>query len=495
MENSVRHPSQACLFVGPIDDEPHQALSGRMAENDFHDYTSNNTFCNTNVGFHHRCQQQHKQIHYVLEKRDGSLLHQTLDLSGSVESILTSLADALESSGAAKMAPPPPGPASQSNTSFSANDDNIHWARHPTADDNAGVGTKHSFSIDHRYDVNTNRGRDLLAFLMSLTPRQIEERRACRMDASAAALVARRLFSFQSVDGIRLGWSSESFAVLLASLIRLHDEHSSKFRVSSFYPLRLVFSPDDGRRCEPLDVYGGNLFLNPAATHLEWLEALQEVTTEQLEKFQRNRRVTQERVRLLEDKLAIKVKRGFSCSSLEYFYFLERMVEPYERVAAASAASAGTAATTDSMGLVPYSTSLDTDRLRLVVETPAACRRATVTSEGEIRVPSDTSNAALVVAVSRLSKLASKRWETDQLQQEKCQQLVRQIQWELGLERVFRTSGVVKHDEFVSALSRMLEQSSTLRSQLSGYSLGIAGRGHLCSVADDGSLVVPHNWN
>lgn len=469
-----------------------------MAENDFHAYTSNASAGTSNIQYHQR-QVDHKPIHYVLEKRDGSLLHQTLDLSGSVESILSSLASALESSGAARMAPPPSvGPVPQSSSS-STNGDNIHWVKYSSTNETTGDGSSDQGSfIDDRYDINTNRGRDLLAFLNSVTPQQIEERRARRMDASAAALVTRRLFSFQSVDGTRLGWSSESFAVLLTSLIRLHDEHSSKFHVSSFYPLRLVFSPDDGRRYEPLDVYGGNLFLNPAATHLEWLEALREVTTDQLDVFEKNRQVTQERARMLEDKLGIKVKRGLSCSSLEYFFFLKRVVEPYESTAGVIAAASTAVATTapHAKQLVPVTSALETERLRLVVvvETPAACRRAKVTTEGTIRLPADTSSAELDVAISRLSKSALERWEMDKLQQEECQQLARQIQWELGLEKAVRMRGVVRNHEFVDALSRMLDLRSTLRSHLSGYSLEIAGRGHQCSVADDGCLVVPHNW-
>jgi hypothetical protein len=473
-----------------------------MAENDFHAYTSNTDAGTTNnVKFYHRQMMDHKPIHYVLEKRDGSLLHQTLDLTGSVESILKSIANALESSGAARITPPPSiGPIPQSTSSSSTIGDNIHWVNYSTTtNEPAGDGRYEQMSfIDDRYDINTNRGRDLLAFLNSVTPQQIEERRARRMDVSAAALVTRRLFSFQSVDGIRLGWSSESFAVLLSSLIRLHDEHSSKFHVSSFYPLRLVFSPDDGRRYEPLDVYGGNLFLNPAATHLEWLEALREVTTTQLEIFEANRQVTQERVRLLENKLGIQVKRGLSCSSLEYFYFLKSVMEPYEFIArsriAASAAVAPT--TTNANQLVPVTSTLETERPRLVVvvETPTACRRAKVTAEGTIRLPCDTPSGELDVAISRLSKAAKERWELDRLQQEECQQIVRQIKWELGLERVGRTRGVVRNHDFLNALSRMLDQRSTLRSHLSGYSLEIAGKGHQCSIADDGSLVVPYNW-
>jgi hypothetical protein len=310
------------------------------------------------------------------------------------------------------------------------------------------------------------------------------------MDASAAALVARRLFSFQSIDGISLGWSSESFAVLLSSLIRLHEEHQHRFHVQSFYPLRLKFSPDEFR-LQALDVYGGNLYLNPADTQLEWLEAFQEVTEERLEQYTINRTLMEQRVACLQEKFGIKLRKGYSCSSMEYHLFLHQMVEPFRPLSSLTTKTVRSSSTE----IVPSSfpSSIQTERVQLVVETPVACRRPKVTREGTIRIPSNITLSDLASAVSKLSDPARSRFDWEKTQQEKCREVIREVQWKLGIQKVFRT-GVVHHEEFLGALSRMIEQSSELGGKLSGYSLGVASRGQFCSVADDGSLIVPHNW-
>eukprot|EP00536_Pseudo-nitzschia_multiseries_P007215 jgi/Psemu1/195079/e_gw1.166.46.1 len=202
-----------------------QTLGERMIQPDFKDYTSNIGRNETHRKSHNK---QQYVLNYALEKRDGSLLHRTLNLNESVPNILRNLASALESSGAAKL-PPPPAPPPPPPQSPNANEKvSFQWVKY-TPYNGSVRRDGDSTRIDHRYDVNSNQGRDLQRFLSSVTPNQIEERRAYRMDATAAALVARRLFSFQSIDGVHLGWSSKSFAGLLSSLIRLHEEHHHRF--------------------------------------------------------------------------------------------------------------------------------------------------------------------------------------------------------------------------------------------------------------------------
>ena len=312
------------------------------------------------------------------------------------------------------------------------------------------------------------------------------------MDASAAALVARRLFSFQSIDGVSLGWSSEAFAILVKSLIRLHEEHHNKFHVESFYPLRLKFSGDEFR-LQALDVYGGNLYLNPAETHLEWLESLQEVTEERLEELVDNRHAIEERAAILREEMGIKVKKGFSCSSLEYYMFLDTIVDS-RRSPLTDEFQEG-ALPVSATGLVPLESSLSMnhDTISLVVESPNACRRPKVMKEGDIQIPSDMSKKDLEGALTRLSESALEHAKEHSVQREMFGEVKQEVQWQLGVQKVYRT-GVVSYDDFLNALIRMVEQSSQIDGRLAGYSLGIAGRGQFCSVADDGSLVVPHNW-
>ena len=432
-----------------------QALSDRMNAKDFQDYTSNLPSKASVFPL------SKKSIPYVLEKRDGSLIQQHLQLDDSVENVLKSLSRALEMSGAASL-PPPPTPPSQADQ-VSAAGDTRHFAQ----------ASNNGEEIDHQFDVNTMKGRDLYSFLKSISGKQINERRASRMDAAAAALVARRLYSFQAIDGISMGWSSASFAILLRSLIQLHEEHSTRFHVNSFYPLRLVFSPDDYR--SSFDVYSGNLYLRPASTQLQWLEALQEVTQGRLDEFQENRLLLQEHTSFLQNTLNVKMAKGHSCSSMEYHVFLKRMAD--------MASCEGSV----------ESTALEKERLRVVVESPAACRRGRITREGTIRVHSNMSQRELQDAILRLSEAARDRLLLEREEEERCKEAISQVQWALGLQKVYRT-GVVRHEEFVDALARMIEETERLRRGLSGCSLGISGSGHFCHLADDGSLIIPHDW-
>lgn len=321
-----------------------------------------------------------------------------------------------------------------------------------------------------------------MAFLRSTPPTEMEKRRMHRMDAAAAALVARRLYSFQAIDGISMGWSSESFAILLRSLIRLHEEHSSRFQVDSFYPLRLVFSHDDFH--SSLDVYGGILYLHPAATQLQMLETLREVTEEKLQEFQRNRDLLQQRTAQLQNELDIKVTKGFSCSSEEYHSFLERIIQDEELSLEQQFKT---------HGLVTTNTGLELERVRLVVESPAACRRARLTKEGYLQTHAHMTLEELRAAKTRLSPSARRRMEEQRQEEQRCKEAIQQLQWSIGVQKVSRR-GILSHSEFLGSLARLMEDGAKFRSWMAGYSLGIAGSGQFCHLADDGSIIVPHNW-
>mmetsp|Transcript_48895 Transcript_48895/g.55386 ORF Transcript_48895/g.55386 Transcript_48895/m.55386 type:complete len:519 (-) Transcript_48895:122-1678(-) len=471
-----------------------QSLSERMTQADFQHYTSKvkmkGDYKNNNHSVHNNNQQP--VLKYVLERRDRTLLHRTLDLNASVEIILQSLGAALEASGAAKISPP---------HNLKTDDyDPLHWVKHSRNESkrDSSEKSRESSRIDHRYDVNSNRGRELQNFLSSLTPNEIEERRAYRMDATAAALVARRLFSFQSIDGLQLKWSSKSFAGLLSSLIRFYEEHQHKFHVHSFYPLQLVFSHDE--RKSSLDIYGGHIYLNPSATQLEWLESIKEVTEQRLQEFFINRRAMMERVTLLQDGLSmdistrngIKLKKGFTCSSRDYHLFLERVTQPYKRSSFSQTNPAST-----STDLMPFlsSFSLRADHhLRLIVESLDSCRRAKATSNGFIRIPSTITSSQLSLEISKLSILAEERWQAEQKEKDRSRQAIHQVQLELGVQNVFRHNELVSHHDFLNALTRLLNQKSKLGGILSGSSLRITVSGQFCHVSDDGSFIIPHNW-
>jgi hypothetical protein len=435
------------------------ALSERMGQQDFQDYTTN--IPNGDSKWHGGNQVLYK---YVLEKRDGSLFRQNLQLDDSVENVLKSMARALQLSGAAL--PPPPSPPESKTEERLVNmrgKENLPWPTPPSS------------KIDHQFDVNTTRGRDLWGFLACLDFNFIENRRASRIDAAAAALVARRLYVFQAIDGISMGWSSASFAILLKSLIKLHEEHNARFHVDSFYPLRLVFSNDEFHKS--LDLFSGHIYLNPAWTPLQWLESLQEVTTDRLEEFRQNRLRLQEQQSLVQNSLGVKMKKGYSCSSEEYHMFIGRLSQ-----------------TLNLGGHDQQSRSpLVEQNILVTVESSSACRQARVTREGGIRVNSSMTEGGLRGAITRMSLSARDCLLRERDEQERCDEAIHHIQWELGLQRVYRT-GIVSHSEFAGALSRLLENRLKLKGCLSGFSLGIAGSGQFCHLGDDGSVIIPFNW-
>lgn len=455
------------------------ALSDRWNAQDFQDYTANipttaprqfmagGTLANKDTA---------SSLPFVLEKRDGTLLNQSIRLDDTVENILTNLAKALELSGAASLPGPPP-PAPKAEHAFGLDANQVLWA--DTAAANFGGVNQHA-----SFDTNSQKGRNLLSFLQATPKEEIEQRRAFRMDASAAALVARRLYSFQAIDGISMGWSSEAFAILLRSLIALHEEHSSRFHVDSFYPLRLVFSHDDFHSA--LDLYGGILYLHPAATQIQMLETLQEVTQERLEEFQSNRDLMQERTIRIQNALGVKIVKGFSCSSWEYHTFMQQVTHEEEE-------SNRDDEDESAEGMIAASSALDLERVRVVVESPAACRRPRVNKDGTIQVHAQMTLREVRSAKTRLAQQALAKRETYHEGENLCKEAVQHIQWAIGVQKVSRR-GMVSHEEFLGSLGRIMEQRENLRSRMAGYALGIVGNGHYCHLADDGSIIVPHNW-
>lgn len=448
-----------------------QALSDRMGAADFQEYTSNAAptrmeLQNRSTSNLYHGSNRETCLPYVLEKRNGSLLRQTLRLDKPVQHILQHMVEALRLSGAASLPPPPP-PVVQGTRNGAKFNGSM-----------TGVGSSFGEGIDHRFDINTELGRDLLSFLKSVSPTQVEERRSKRMDASTAALVARRLYSFQAIDGISMGWSSASFSMLLSALIQLHEEHSPRFHVQSFYPLRLVFSPDDFQHA--FDLYGGILYLKPAATQLQWLEAFQEVTDDRLMEFHRNRQILDDRTSLLKSALGVKISKGYSCTSQEYHFFMEQISKSIELTRSSTPEDSTAAA-------------LQPELVQVTVESHSACRRPKTTSSGQIQVHSNMSASDLIQAVAALAEPARAQLLQERETLRRCSEVTNEAQWTLGLQNIYR-KGVVQHDEFLYSLSRLLTRSPDLGQKLSGCSLGIAGSGHFCHLGDDGSLVIPHDW-
>jgi hypothetical protein len=126
-------------------------------------------------------------------------------------------------------------------------------------------------------------------------------------------------------------------------------------------------------------------------------------------------------------------------------------------------------------------------------------------------------------ALSELGDEARGARRRSRREQEGCSRLVARLQGQVGLAKVYRAGGpgVLPSAQYLSALSRLSvflgapvpQQEEAvaaceirhhdglhrhhhhhLREALAGMSLGIAGSGRHCHLADDGSLVIPHDW-
>jgi hypothetical protein len=421
---------------------------------------------------------EEKTLSYVLEQRDGSLLRTSLSLDVSVDSILKSMASALRQVGAAASLPEAPEEDEEPVMT--------HTAPFPSAHPSWGGETP-------RTPPMSRRGRDLFRFLSSYGGNEIEERKASRMDAQASALTVRSVYGFAAVDATSLGWSSAWVAVLLRRLLALHDEHAeTKFRVRSFYPIRLQFTNAavvTACDASKLDLYGGVLKLSPAATSIQWLETLQMVTEGTIEEIQHCQARILEYSKHLQGSLGVKLKKGHSCSNQEYYSFLEELWK---------------LSTTNTVDGQEVGNALMTEMTIATVESSEACRRPMVTSEGSIRLGAGMAVDQVVSAISRLGPQARERRSEHERQLQRCKEVVHQAQWQLGLQRVYRTGSLVSQEEFLDCLVRLLaaaaetpseqETKRVLQMGLGGNSLGIAGTGQFCHLADDGSLVIPHNW-
>ena len=539
-----------------------QALSNRLTDPDFVAWQTTTT---TNTATSHSSsaskQQQQPQQHplpYLVERRDGSFLRSALVVTDPVDAILRSMADALEQSGAAAMPVPPPPPIPtppssstsnlppRTNAAESSSTRSDGWQYDALFSNSSSfTSSTSSNTIDHRYDVQSRRGRDLRSFLLpSLDPssswhQDIAKRRMDRTDAHAVASQVRQLYGFQAVDAATsLGWSSRSTTVLLRQLVALYDEHHNRLPISSYHPFRLELSPsvppsphahtamatvrpqtsnktqssspaqaDDDHPA--LDVYGGVLRIHPAATPLQWLESFQLVNTEHVHALQKHRTTLQHRIQDLAPCLGgVRLVKGHTCSSFEYHAFVKLLHEGVFGNGAGNGAMT-TTTTTSLPALEP---------IRVTVEAPRSVRvGGIVAPDGSVRVHAGLDATSVAEAIAKHGSAAREKARHIATDRETCRHIIRILQDKLGVQRVSTRNASVAMTHFRTALVRLLsaigggECSSSsnptttaaetesiplelLQSALAGNSLSIANSGHFCHLGDDGSIVIPHDW-
>ena len=462
-----------------------------------------------------------RTLAYVIRHRDGTtLLSHKLPLHSSVDRILQAMADALQQSGATVPTLPQDNPETMAT-------------KHRSAPKSASSSTSPMDNVDHRYDIVSNRGRSLRLFLQQLDPKDVADRKAARLDAQAVAAQVRRLYQFQAVDATALGWSSANVTVLLQRLLDLHAEHGHQLHVQSFSPLRLVFTSDNEQTSLAIDPYGGILHLSPAATPLQWLTQLQRVTPDVLATIRMRRaRVTQmlkdlqqatpyfyvfgdcngdgggvsnNDARSTEHYPILKWKKGYSCSSVDFYSFLERLtasLPPSFRTT--GALDETTTAITTTHALVVSSSQATTaathGSLVVTIENPAACRRPTATRQGILRLGAHLTPRDVHAALQTTSAQAAvASWAETQAVRAACQSLAQQATWQLGLARLDIGNGhsspaLLDPYEIQASLTRLLQAANVYRSGLAGHTVGLVRAGMFCHLGDDGRVNLPQDW-
>ena len=432
-----------------------------------------------------------EKLTFHLEKKDGSLKKYTMQLDRDAEQILDGIASALKSTGATVMKAPPPLQHRQDPIfdhsieagSFFTTHNSIEMNRMQSILRSAAGNENKDGHLNRIFDTNTRKGRDLTHFLQNLDMDEIERRKASRIDASAAALVARQLFKFQSIDGTGLGWSSDSLAKFLTSLAKLYDEHHSKFKIDTFYPFRLILSNDESQ--EKVDLFGGTVMLNPGSTHVQNLETLMSINECSVKKLFVNRSSLANCQDTVQNALNVKIKKGYSCSSREYYEFMKKISEFLHSFVIE---------VEDEL-----SNAISLGRIQVVVETAYACRRATVNNLGEIRVSAAIANEAIVSSIRSCRQEAHKKVDEEDRKKKRGKELAKMVQYNLGASRIFRGRTSVSSDQYLKSLTALLnlseeELTSQAKHYIEGMNIGIIGSGRSCHLGDDGSILIPCDW-
>ena len=490
-----------------------------MSKLDFTNYSQSSSFSfgdndtNNNFHFHkthNKLSSSGGEMKYNLELKNGKLKTFSVNLSDSPGQVLLSLANALKECGISGIPSPP-----LTSTQTTSNDQSVSWKRQimkkQTWNTNSGFhanelnrlyGILWSASsqsnkfqngnpkeIDHQFNVHSNRGRDLQHFLTNvMDTEEILRKKQNRMDAMAVALLARECYQFQAIDGVtKMRWSSTSFTKALKSLLVCHEEHFRKFNVKSFYPLRLVWSNDEFQH--KLDLYGGTLSINPAATQSQWLEeSLLTVTPSELEKLALNQKLLKRNISIIQKHFRIKISKGHSCTSREYHSLLHNLAHS---ILLNSSERCDNQHENHSIIL--------SDQARVVIETKQAMsRRGKVTKTGNIQVSAGMNYESLSKSISSLRKKALEVTEEQHQLKLKYLQLKDLCRQEIGITQINYKPhlSTVKLHEASQCLSRLLlEESREIFGKfLTGKTLNITSSGQFCHLGDDGSLMIPWDW-
>jgi len=364
--------------------------------------------------------------------------------------------------------------------------------------------------IDEQFDIVSRQGKNLTFFLQQLQPKDIVLRKQQRLAAVASALVVRRAYQFQAVDGTGIGWSSASVTKCFHSLTKLFDEHRHRFHVTSFYPLRLELSKDE--RQSKLCVHGAKLYINPLDTPLQWLNTFRLVTPETLNE-----------VKFCQDNLTsytksvqtgafggyVKMKRGHSCSSAEYHACMKRLASHHH--ADHQSIISATTFLPDDQPLLELALCRDSS-IQVIVESSQSPRmRGAITHEGHIRVSSNMEPGDIVLTIAKLAQKAQQAMVVESQLTRECDELVKQLilLWNLDTIHIKVSHSPITTTQALSCLRRLRDEASSAdssksspsvrhdvdwRQHLEGHSVSISSSGQFCHVGDDGSIIIPWDY-
>jgi len=332
--------------------------------------------------------------------------------------------------------------------------------------------------------------RNFIHFLTNLDYDHIKQRKLDRINATAAVLVARRAFQFSAIDGTGLGWSSASLSITISRLTDLHEEHHAKLGVTSFYPFRLVLTSDEFQ--SRVDLFGGVVRLNPAATVVQWLGILMDVDAESVTIVKENQRLLKRYGKIVDDALGLRVVKGYTCESEEYYRCMERLaMEISRRWNDSRTCGGGVREEGNNNALLAVS-----NEARVVIESEQACRRGKLRKDGTFEVGSGMDLQMIRKTIGDFAVRSNECILIESEKRARCQEVVHRFMYEFGVQRVHKISSLVASDEMSDCLSMLLHKDEDEREIfrcLAGQSIGIAGSGQLCHLGDDGSIIIPTN--
>lgn len=441
---------------------------------------------------------------FSLMKNDGTVLkNKLLKLDDTVDNIVQSIVDVIRTSGASSFPSPP-------KLSLNGGSKRIKEEEITQKEKQYYKNNKTATSI--KYNIKSNQGKDLKYFLTKkLDVQQIQILKSQRLDASAAALVTRHAYRFQSIDGTRIGWSSLSSIKLFTSLLKLHDEFSSKnkFNVKSFYPLRLIFSYDEIDY--PLCVYSGTLLLHPASTIIQWLDIFMNITQDDLDLITYHQNIALKNIQIIQNYLKIKIQKGFSCSGREYYLCLQYLADQLQ---GATTLSSSTTTTDYPLLRLDHYYITYPNMLKLIIESKYTYKTATIEKKtGNIHINSNISNVSTLL--SSLNNLSNKAYDIALQQKHKhneWMQFKEILQYKFQLSNIDKVSsigsGIVTNDQIYDCFVRLSSEcnnnngddeniflnDSNVRKKLIGQTVQITSSGQFCHIADDGSIIIPWDW-